>query len=1160
MSLNEDLAALIRVRNRLAKSPDDALPTILTGLLPRLLSRLDKNAIDLLSDITDEEVQLRSQMQTQLLGILSHTVERIRGNELMAVPWLDAILPNLIDTKRHVTRTMIAALVKVALPRIKDNVDILSEMLASLFRVMDQLQRILMENPTDAYRMDRRSISWLCWDVIAQLYQMNPLHDPDLVDFDPNRYKAPEDVIAAPCVVEAVTQDGAGVFDMLYDMLLYHCEEEQLMGQQFNGLSTEGASRICHRRGPRERRWHETSKVYLKQLKFNCFQYAVTPLEKGLFQGPEGSVNFKRCLMLNVLMATGSSKVGRLASGCLNEYMGRQGLEKRDNKFISVKAVVCDLSMAVSLLVLVLGDAVASQILDNYQDQRALWEGLLGPRPTEETLQRSHLPSTMSARAIDFVGRHLSMLDSRSSAGLTLFIDLVVAVQNHQGQSSYSAIHLVNRLFRELEMSPNFQADNLFPVAEFRKTCFDAAVGVINDGLDPGVHRQAFLRPEQVPQDVAVERAVLEGEMQQQLQQQLGVLARPVVFDGGRHNNLLVRHRQSQRQRDQGLEEAIEARKVSYDLIASLAEEVKIRKGKNRLSFAIPIMLFLSSQKESNFTQPHVAKSLDAVLQVYIKSLQDQIAMEDNAEKYQSVPASLLPALLETICCESPAARMTALKWISQFLPMLDPLASMYLLDFLSKDHEEGVAKAASRALRGLKKPSQPTALKGSASFKFLNTTEKAELEILEKEIMDRVQIVATFAHLPISEATILLRDKGFSPEKAIDFVQEDRAAMLTASGILVCSSMDTGGTTDSVEAICTCEICYCDEIAANEVYCLGCSHVFCLECWQSYIENKIEEGRNHLLNARCPSQECNYRMTSSDVEALLPGVVSSWKQCLTEDFVEREPGFNFCPGPDCTVVVWSVTGDNGTVSCTHCDAEFCFQCRNQPHEPANCSSLQSWNTLFGDSRFWIKKNTKPCPGCNVPIEKSDGCNHMKCSQCQYDFCWICLIRLDTHQAPHECNRYDPVAGSDQHSRNIFYTERFQAHEEAEHFARTHLKNLDADLQKLVDRMFYLEDENADIVKTTRETVLAARRFLKYSYVAVHGIPGGSSDLRSFEDHQGALELFVEKLSRLSESSLEIVYNEKGEKAVHMQLRSMAFYSLSVKRYMERVDSIAESL
>ncbi|KPM44312.1 hypothetical protein AK830_g2230 [Neonectria ditissima] len=41
-------------------------------------------------------------------------------------------------------------------------------------------------------------------------------------------------------------------------------------------------------------------------------------------------------------------------------------------------------------------------------------------------------------------------------------------------------------------------------------------------------------------------------------------------------------------------------------------------------------------------------------------------------------------------------------------------------------------------------------------------------------------------------------------------------------------------------------------------------------------------------------------------------------------------------------------------------------------------------------SEATVNSTTKPCPGCGWAIEKNDGCSHMTCIQCKFEFCWSC--------------------------------------------------------------------------------------------------------------------------------------------------------------------------
>nr|XP_060470479.1 E3 ubiquitin-protein ligase parkin isoform X2 [Panthera onca] len=86
----------------------------------------------------------------------------------------------------------------------------------------------------------------------------------------------------------------------------------------------------------------------------------------------------------------------------------------------------------------------------------------------------------------------------------------------------------------------------------------------------------------------------------------------------------------------------------------------------------------------------------------------------------------------------------------------------------------------------------------------------------------------------------------------------------------------------------------------------------------------------------------------------------------------------------------------------------FCRDCKETYHE-GECSTLFEASGAVSQayrvdekaaeqarweeaSKETIKKTTKPCPRCHVPVEKNGGCMHMKCPQpqCRLEWCWAC--------------------------------------------------------------------------------------------------------------------------------------------------------------------------
>ncbi len=72
----------------------------------------------------------------------------------------------------------------------------------------------------------------------------------------------------------------------------------------------------------------------------------------------------------------------------------------------------------------------------------------------------------------------------------------------------------------------------------------------------------------------------------------------------------------------------------------------------------------------------------------------------------------------------------------------------------------------------------------------------------------------------------------------------------------------------------------------------LSCGHTFCLECWQSYLSMKIQDGETAIV---CPAVKCSLLVDEALVRRLVKtDVYDKYVRFVTKAFVETNPAVRY--------------------------------------------------------------------------------------------------------------------------------------------------------------------------------------------------------------------------------------------------------------------------
>jgi len=95
-------------------------------------------------------------------------------------------------------------------------------------------------------------------------------------------------------------------------------------------------------------------------------------------------------------------------------------------------------------------------------------------------------------------------------------------------------------------------------------------------------------------------------------------------------------------------------------------------------------------------------------------------------------------------------------------------------------------------------------------------------------------------------------------------------------------------------------------------------------------------------------------------------------------------------------------TGDpnNPIMICEKCETKYCLYHSIAHPLEERCEAYEARMLKEDKLNQEVTKDAKGCPRCKYLIEKSGGCNHMKCIKCSCSFCWLCLQEIDDVAIP----------------------------------------------------------------------------------------------------------------------------------------------------------------
>ena len=199
------------------------------------------------------------------------------------------------------------------------------------------------------------------------------------------------------------------------------------------------------------------------------------------------------------------------------------------------------------------------------------------------------------------------------------------------------------------------------------------------------------------------------------------------------------------------------------------------------------------------------------------------------------------------------------------------------------------------------------------------------------------------------------------------------------------------------------CPICREQFIADKKNKIKNCGHSFCNKCWYEFLSININE--NKLPSIKCLEYKCDSKLSDEFIFNLLNSnitLIKKYKKYKKESEVINNPNKKLCPFPNCDSFLELKDIEQKYVTCEN-NHIYCFICLKEPHEEKPCEEKMDKCIIEYATNKFVKK----CPQCSIITEKNGGCNHITCSKCHYQWCWLCNEKYESdHYEQGKCKGF----------------------------------------------------------------------------------------------------------------------------------------------------------